>query len=208
MPLQVSKSFFKNINLSIWSIEESEDFFISQINLTENCKKRLELIKSPQKRKQFLSVRSLIKLNDIQLKDLYYNEFGAPQLKSNKYISISHTNNYSAIAISNNPVGVDIEHFKDKIKKIKHKFISNAETKLIDINSVRDLTVVWSIKESIYKLYKKQGLSFKNNIKIKSISDDFKNCSVLVEDLDKKSFFNSENIIHSDYICSIVKQDE
>ena len=29
-------------------------------------------------------------------------------------------------------------------------------------------------------------------------------CSVLVEDLDKKSFFNSENIIHSDYICSIV----
>ena len=208
MPLQVSKSFFKNINLFIWSIEESEDFFISQINLTENCKKRLELIKSPQKRKQFLSVRSLIKLNDIQLKDLYYNEFGAPQLKSNKYISISHTNNYSAIAISNNPVGVDIEHFKDKIKKIKHKFISNAETKLIDINSVRDLTVVWSIKESIYKLYKKQGLSFKNNIKIKSISDDFKNCSVLVEDLDKKSFFNSENIIHSDYICSIVKQDE
>tara|TARA_B100000945_G_scaffold308661_1_gene298615 strand:+ start:1536 stop:2162 length:627 start_codon:yes stop_codon:yes gene_type:complete len=208
MPLQVSKSFFKNINLSIWSIEESEDFFISQINLTENCKKRLELIKSPQKRKQFLSVRSLIKLNDIQLKDLYYNEFGAPQLKSNKYISISHTNNYSAIAISNNPVGVDIEHFKDKIKKIKHKFISNAETKLIDINSVRDLTVVWSIKESIYKLYKKQGLSFKNNIKIKSISDDFKNCSVLVEDLEKNSFFNSENIIHSDYICSIVKQDE
>tara|TARA_Y100000816_G_C26048484_1_gene549553 strand:+ start:38 stop:664 length:627 start_codon:yes stop_codon:yes gene_type:complete len=208
MPLQVSKSFFKNINLSIWSIEESEDFFISQINLTENCKKRIELIKSPQKRKQFLSVRSLIKLNDIQLKDLYYNEFGAPQLKSNKYISISHTNNYSAIAISNNPVGVDIEHFKDKIKKIKHKFISNAETKLIDINSVRDLTVVWSIKESIYKLYKKQGLSFKNNIKIKSISDDFKNCSVLVEDLEKNSFFNSENIIHSDYICSIVKQDE
>ena len=62
MPLQVSKSFFKNINLSIWNIDESEDYFLSQINLTENCKKRLELIKSPQKRKQFLSVRNLIKL--------------------------------------------------------------------------------------------------------------------------------------------------
>jgi len=205
MPLQVSKSFFKNINLSIWNIDESEDFFLSQINLTENCKKRLELIKSPQKRNQFLSVRSLIKLNDVQLNDLYYDEFGAPYLKSNKYISISHTNNFSAIAISNNPVGVDIEHYREKIKKIKHKFINHAETKLIDINSVRDLTVVWSVKESIYKLYKKQGLSFINNIKIKSVSDDFKNCSVLVEDLDKKSFFNSENIIHRDYICSIVK---
>ena len=205
MPLQVSKSFLKNTVLSIWSIEEPEDFFLSQTNLTKNCKKRLEVIKSPQKRKQFLSVRSLIKLNDVELTDLYYDEFGAPHLKSNKYISISHTKNFSAIAISNNPVGVDIEYFRDKIKKIKHKFISNTETKLIDINSVRDLTVVWSVKESIYKLYKKQGLSFINNIKIKSISDDFKNCSVLVEDLDKKSFFNSENIIHSDYICSIVK---
>ena len=155
----------------------------------KNCKKRLELIKSPQKRNQFLSVRSLIKLNDVQLNDLYYDEFGAPYLKSNKYISISHTNNFSAIAISNNPVGVDIEHYREKIKKIKHKFINHAETKLIDINSVRDLTVLWTVKESIYKLYKKQGLSFKNNIKIKSVSDDFKNCSILVEDLDKKSFF-------------------
>ena len=144
MPLQVSKSFFKNINLSIWNIDESEDFFLSQINLTENCKKRLELIKSPLKRKQVLSVRSLIKLNHVQLNDLYYDEFGAPHLKSNKYISISHTNNFSAIAISNNPVGVDIEHYREKIKKIKHKFINHAETKLIDINSVRDLTVVWS----------------------------------------------------------------
>ncbi len=53
MPLQVSKSFFKNINLSIWNIDESEDFLLSQINLTKNCKKRLELIKSSQKRKQF-----------------------------------------------------------------------------------------------------------------------------------------------------------
>ena len=205
MPLQVSKSFLKNIVLSIWSIEESEDFFLSQMNLTKNCKKRLEVIKSPHKRKQFLSVRSLIKLNDVELTDLYYDEFGAPHLKSNKHISISHTNNFSAITISNNPIGVDIEHFRDKIKKIKHKFISNAEIKLIDINSVRDLTLVWSVKESIYKLYKKQGLSFINNIKIKSISDDFKSCSVLVEDQEKKSFFNSENIIHSDYICSIVK---
>ena len=205
MPLQVSKSFLKNTVLSIWSIEEPEDFFLSQNNLTKNCKKRLEVIKSPQKRKQFLSVRSLIKLNDVELTDLYYDKFGAPHLKSKKYISISHTNNFSAIAISNNPVGVDIEHYREKIKKIKHKFINHAETKLIDINSLRDLTVVWSVKESIYKLYKKQGLSFKNNINIKSVSDDFKNCSILVEDLDKKSFFNSENIIHSDYICSIVK---
>ena len=111
MPLQVSKSFFKNINLSIWNIDESEDFFLSQINLTENCKKRLELIKSPQKRNQFLSVRSLIKLNDVQLNDLYYDEFGAPYLKSNKYISISHTNNFSAIAISNNPTSHDKRGF-------------------------------------------------------------------------------------------------
>ena len=205
MPVQVNKSFFKNIDVSIWYIVESEEILLSKIDLTKNCKERFDSMKSNQHRKQFLSVRNLMKQKKIDLNDLYYDSDGAPFLKSNKNVSISHTNNFSAIAISNNPVGVDIEHCREKIKKIKHKFINHAETKLIDINSVRDLTVVWSVKESIYKLYKKQGLSFINNIKIKSISDDFKSCSVLVEDQEKKSFFNSENIIHSDYICSIVK---
>jgi len=208
MPLQVNKSFLKNIDVSIWHIEESEQFLISKLDLSKNCIKRLDTIKSSERRKQFLSVRNLINYNNINLNDLYYDDNGAPFLKSKKYISISHTNYFSAIALCENPVGIDIQDFRNKITSIKDKFLNDNEIKLIDVNSIKDLTIVWSIKESIYKMYQKQGLSFKKNIIIQNFSNEFKNSSVLVKDLDKKTFFSSENIIHSNYICSIVKIDE
>ena len=208
MPLQVNKLFFNNINVSIWRIDETEDFLISDLDLSINCKKRLKSIKSPSRRKQFLSVRTLIKYNDIDLNDLFYDSNGAPFLKNNLNISISHTNNYSAIALSKNPVGIDIQDYREKILSIRDKFINEFEIELIDTHSVNDLTILWSIKESIYKIYKKQGLNFKKNIIVQKITKDFKDSLSLVNDMDKKTFFKSKNIIHSNYICSIVKVND
>ena len=208
MPLQVNKLFFNNINVSIWRIDETEDFLISNLDLSINCKKRLKSIKSPSRRKQFLSVRTLIKYNDIDLNDLFYDSNGAPFLKNNLNISISHTNNYSAIALSKNPVGIDIQDYREKILSIRDKFINEFEIELIDTHSVNDLTILWSIKESIYKIYKKQGLNFKKNIIVQKITKDFKDSLSLVNDMDKKTFFKSKNIIHSNYICSIVKVND
>ena len=208
MPLQVNKLFFNNINVSIWRIDETEDFLISNLDLSTKCKKRLNSIKSPSYRKQFLSVRTLIKYNDIDLNDLFYDSNGAPFLKNNLNISISHTNNYSAIALSKNPVGIDIQDYREKILSIRDKFINEFEIELIDTHSVNDLTILWSIKESIYKIYKKQGLNFKKNIIVQKITKDFEDSLSLVNDMDKKTFFKSKNIIHSNYICSIVKVND
>ena len=208
MPLQVNKLFFNNINVSIWRIDETEDFLISNLDLSINCKKRLNSIKSPSYRKQFLSVRTLIKYNDIDLNDLFYDSNGAPFLKNNLNISISHTNNYSAIALSKNPVGIDIQDYREKILSIRDKFINEFEIELIDTHSVNDLTILWSIKESIYKIYKKKGLNFKKNIIVQKLTKDFKDSLSLVNDMDKKTFFKSKNIIHSNYICSIVKVND
>ena len=130
MPLQVNKLFFNNINVSIWRIDETEDFLISNLDLSINCKKRFKSIQSPSYRKQFLSVRTLMKYNDIDLNDLFYDSNGAPFLKNNLNISISHTNNYSAIALSKNPVGIDIQDYREKILSIRDKFINEFEIEL------------------------------------------------------------------------------
>ena len=63
MPVIVQKSISNNISLSIWSIEESLDFFLSNLRLTKNCEQRLDKLKSDEMKKQFLSVRKLIQLN-------------------------------------------------------------------------------------------------------------------------------------------------
>ena len=89
MPVIVQKSISNNISLSIWSIEESLDFFLSNLRLTKNCEQRLDKLKSDEMKKQFLAVRKLIQLNGISLDSLSYSSEGIPFLNSEKNISIS-----------------------------------------------------------------------------------------------------------------------
>ena len=208
MPVIVQKSISNNISLSIWSIEESLDFFLSNLRLTKNCEQRLDKLKSDEMKKQFLAVRKLIQLNGISLDSLSYSSEGIPFLNTEKNISISHTKGFSAIAISPKPVGIDIQDFRDKILSISKKFINSNERDLIDPSSIKELTLVWCIKEATYKVHRKPGLDFKDEIKIKSISNNLSHSTVEVEKLDKKYFFESFNITESDYICSIVQSNE
>ena len=208
MPVIVQKSISNNISLSIWSIEESLDFFLSNLRLTKNCEQRLDKLKSDEMKKQFLAARKLIQLNGISLDSLSYSSEGIPFLNSEKNISISHTKGFSAIAISPKPVGIDIQDFRDKILSISKKFINSNERDLIDPISIKELTLVWCIKEATYKVHRKPGLDFKDEIKIQSISNNLSHSTVKVEKLDKKYFFESFNITESDYICSIVQSNE
>lgn len=208
MPVIVQKSISNNISLSIWSIEESLDFFLSNLRLTKNCEQRLDKLKSDEMKKQFLAVRKLIQLNGISLDSLRYSSEGIPFLNNEKNISISHTKGFSAIAISPKPVGIDIQDFRDKILSISKKFINSNERDLIDPSSIKELTLVWCIKEATYKVHRKPGLDFKDEIKIQSISNNLSHSTVEVEKLDKKYFFESFNITESDYICSIVQFNE
>ena len=208
MPVIVQKSISNNISLSIWSIEESLDFFLSNLRLTKNCEQRLDKLKSDEMKKQFLAVRKLIQLNGISLDSLSYSSEGIPFLNTEKNISISHTKGFSAIAISPKLVGIDIQDFRDKILSISKKFINSNERDLIDPSSIKELTLVWCIKEATYKVHRKPGLDFKDEIKIQSISNNLSHSTVEVEKLDKKYFFESFNITESDYICSIVQSNE
>ena len=208
MPVIVQKSISNNISLSIWSIEESLDFFLSNLRLTKNCEQRVDKLKSDEMKKQFLAVRKLIQLNGISLDSLSYSSEGIPFLNTEKNISISHTKGFSAIAISPKPVGIDIQDFRDKILSISKKFINSNERDLIDPSSIKELTLVWCIKEATYKVHRKPGLDFKDEIKIQSISNNLSHSTVEVEKLDKKYFFESFNITESDYICSIVQSNE
>ena len=88
MPVIVQKSISNNISLSIWSIEESLDFFLSNLRLTKNCEQRLDKLKSDEMKKQFLAVRKLIQLNGISLDSLRYSSEGIPFLKNETNISI------------------------------------------------------------------------------------------------------------------------
>ncbi|MEO9953362.1 4'-phosphopantetheinyl transferase superfamily protein [Nonlabens sp.] len=162
MPLFHSLNNRENTEVYIWKITETEAFLRTDIELSENSKNRLSTMSSDLHRRGFLSIRHLLKIAGYSDLQLFYTDNGKPHLEDGKHISITHSYEFTAIIISDVPIGIDIEKQRDKIKRIAPKFIGYEEGFISSLeNSIKELTVVWGAKESMYKLYGKKGLGFK-----------------------------------------------
>lgn len=168
MPLYKTITVNDNTRVYIWKIEEDINMLSRNISLTDHCQHRVDGMKSELHKRGFMSVRHLLAEAGYTDHDLFYNEVGKPHLKDGKHISITHSYTFSAIIVSDQPVGIDIEKQRDKILRIARKFTLLEE--YLTLNSaearVRKLTIVWGAKESIYKLYAQEGLSFLKHIDV------------------------------------------
>ncbi|MDA3883364.1 MAG: hypothetical protein PF481_08755 [Bacteroidales bacterium] len=104
------------------------------------------------RKREFLSVRKLLHTVFPQKKHIIqYSKSGKPEC-SEYSISISHSHNYIAIICTpNKQVSIDIEEYRNIIEKTAPKFISEQEKKCFQ--SIEELTLVWSSKEVLYKLF-------------------------------------------------------
>ena len=94
-----------------------------------------------------------------------YNEVGAPVVDTpNTHISVAHGGESVAVAIANEPVGVDIESLDRNYERIKSRFMSPAEEALSAMEAWP--AVVWTAKEAIYKLYGKREVDLTEDIRI------------------------------------------
>jgi len=165
MPLY--KTLYPNSKtiVKIWNITESYDELLEPLTLREDSLNRVQGMKSNIHRRGFLSVRHLLAELGYSDNDLYYDENGKPHLKDGNHISITHSFIFSAIIVSQDPVGIDIEKQRNKIELISKKFIDYEfqYLKNEDIDSIRKLTIIWCVKESLYKQFATPGLSFKKH---------------------------------------------
>lgn len=176
-----------NTKIGVWRIDEDEAFFLRKVPLQRE-------ISHPHKRLQHLAGRYL--LHDM-FPDFPYDlikiaDTRKPFLSNEAYhFSISHCGDFAAAIVSTeNRVGVDIEEVKPMIQRIKHKFLSEGEMKLLaesqaalQFSDSKDflphtsghspnaslLTLAWSAKEAIYKWHGFGGLDFKKHIRLKSL---------------------------------------
>lgn len=122
----------------------------SNIILTKEEKQQLNSIKNPNRKREYLAVRSLL-YNAGLNNQLQYKNRKPILAKSDHNISISHCKTHSVIAISQFPVGVDIEIASERVRKPAKRILSKKE-KEISKNEISNLTVFWSCKEAIYKI--------------------------------------------------------
>jgi phosphopantetheinyl transferase len=166
MPLYKTVIHNNSTTLFIWKIDESLHDLESTVLLNERSQKRVSGMRSESHKKGFLAVRKLLTEAGLSDFDLFYTEDGKPHLKDGRKITISHSFEFSVIAISDTEIGVDIEKNRDKIQRIASKFIGKEADYLVDEHLTEQLTVIWGAKESLFKIHPDGGLLFIEHLPI------------------------------------------
>jgi 4'-phosphopantetheinyl transferase EntD len=206
MPLYKSISVNPQTVVKIWKIEESYDTLLKPLDLKQQSLERVLGMKSNLHQRGFLSVRHLLRDFGYTDQDLYYDDTGKPHLKDGKHISITHSFTFSGVIISADKVGIDIEKQRDKIGIIANKFVGY-EFNYLNKDAedyVRKLTVIWGIKESLYKLFATRGMLFKAHFLVIPFMLDDGTTVAWIDYESKKHRYNTAFLEFEGFTCAYV----
>jgi 4'-phosphopantetheinyl transferase len=173
MPLHKKTIIDTHTKVLVWKITESFNELFRAVSLKDISLARLEGMKSESHQKGFLAVRMLLQEAGYTDFDLYYDAFGKPHLKDGVHVSISHSFEFSAIILSNKNIGIDLELRRNKIAIIAKKFALEPFVYEVQNNPTdytAKLTVIWGIKEAVFKVRNEKGISFKDHITVHPFS--------------------------------------
>jgi 4'-phosphopantetheinyl transferase len=156
MPI-IHKIEKNNTTILLWEITETLE------ELQELGKEVNSNSYSTEKRKkEHLSSRLL--LQEVSPNTIIaYNEFGAPEINKEKFISISHSKALVGIIISDNKTGIDLEEISEKALRLAPKFVSKRN--LADLTKEK-ATLIWCLKETVFKYHQKGKVDFIKDITI------------------------------------------
>ena len=166
MPFYETITIRPQTQLHLWKIEESLEQLANGMQLQERSRLKLDKLKSINHQKGFLAVRQLLKQLGFTDADVHYDPNGKPLLSNGQHISISHSFNFAAVAISNENLGLDAEAMRPKVLHIAPRFM-DIETHLAGLTLLQQLqkaTIIWSIKEAVFKIKNEKGISYPNHI--------------------------------------------
>ena len=96
-----------------------------------------------------------LKIEDWRFRDLewQYNEHGKPFIPGGPYFSISHCKEGIAVAISDEPIGIDIEGIRHADEELIRRTMNEEERLWVTGDGLRDrrFTRLWTQKEAVVK---------------------------------------------------------
>lgn len=193
----------RDYEVFVCKYEEGEIFDKEHLIEREN----LEKFKSyqPKKLLEALMVRQMLS-QKLPNSKILYKENGEPYLDSGDFeLSVSHSFPFAAIALSKNKIGVDLESFKEKIIRVKDKFIQPDEQQFIPENQlVEYLTIIWSIKESLYKIHHSNYWSLKKHYEVRpfKLDDEYVSCRVYDDHFSDE--FIAKIYLFENFVLSVV----
>ncbi|MCQ2200646.1 MAG: 4'-phosphopantetheinyl transferase superfamily protein [Bacteroidales bacterium] len=156
----------KSATMGIWQMTETLAELEAMYTVTDDERPVYDGFRNDRRRKEWLTVRIL--LHELLGKDveICYRDTGKPYLKDSSYcISITHTIGYVGIRLAAHPVALDMEYKADRVLRIIDRFVNEKEMKYIDErDKVSSALVLWSAKETLFKLFDFQEVDFKEHL--------------------------------------------
>ena len=196
-----------NASILFWKYDENDSFDHSVLIEPEN----LDRVKNyhPKKIAEYLMIRQMLK-NQLPEHKILYKSIGQPYLfPKDFFISITHSYPFASLAISKKRVGIDIEKIMPKILRVKHKFLHPTEIPwTLNEDEVDFLTVIWVIKEALYKLHPSKYWSLKNHYEVEQFQlDDLSaiNCRVFDDNFEDCYIAKVSRI--EDYYFAVIEEN-
>ncbi|HLS94328.1 MAG TPA: 4'-phosphopantetheinyl transferase superfamily protein [Sphingobacterium sp.] len=199
--------------LAIWRIEETADELLSRLQLDEREKARLESLGKGKRTLHWLATRVLLRY---LLKTEDYiacpsDDNGKPFLPDYPYkISLTHSFDYAGVLMSTQgECGIDLEIVKDKVLRVKEKFLKPKELAFIQDDNIEQLYACWCAKEAVYKLQGNKGVSFLEDMTILPFQYKPQGIMTLLLRKERKTqFFQVYYEKFQDYMLGYVVADE
>lgn len=178
------REVYPNVFLGLWQTTETVDEFFGTYGFLEPYRQHVETsFKNDGRKKEFLAIHALLhemlaicgkphgSRRSMALQGQSEASHGSPvadapmighaasgqPLLRGYHVGVTHTKGYAALMLSKScDVACDIEHFSDRVERIKSKFLRKDE-KADDLDS---LLVHWCGKETVYKLFPEDNLQF------------------------------------------------
>ena len=171
MSLAYLKELDAHSRIALWKIEESEDELISMLQLDDAELAKLSSLAKGKRTLHWLATRVLLRylLQTPEFISCPSDSNGKPYLPDFPYeISLTHSYDYAGVMLSSAGVcGIDLEIVKEKVVRIKDKFLKPEEIGFIEEDQLVDqLYACWCAKEAVYKLQGNKGVSFYQDMTI------------------------------------------
>lgn len=150
----------------IWDVTESCDTLLSQLAAVN--RDEYEQFSNEKRRKEYLAARVALKTLLGYEASIQYTNERKPYISNGENVSITHSATKVAVMINKqHPVGIDIELFSPKIGQLFTRFMSEAEQSDFHHGvDIRQLQIVWSAKEAMYKIIGMSAVDFANQLRI------------------------------------------
>lgn len=171
MPVRFQKLCNSGAHLLVWEAREDPGQLLTLLPSTILTDAEYEHIKSPAKKLELLTsrvaIRHLAHELGIQFDGIKKDEHGKPYLvNSTWHFSVTHSRHFMGVIMHpQKPVGIDIELPQTKMWRILPRLFNPQEIEDIG-DDLNKMSVYWSAKEALYKLYGKRSTDFRTNLLI------------------------------------------